>query len=581
MTFNRYYQDELAFLRDLGREFAEANPSLAPFLAERSSDPDVERLLEGFAFLTGRVRQRLDDELPELTHGILSLVYPNFLQPVPSTAIMEFTPLANVVTAPRQVPAGVEIDSVPVDGTVCRFRTCAPLDLLPLRVSKAEATRQGVTTELRVTFKVLANANPADLGRRKLRLHFHGDVLTGRSLYLWMLHYLERLTLELPGGQHRTFGPEVVQPTGFASEEALLPFPSNAFQGYRILQEYFTLPERFLFVEIDRALGAASQAQAGEFTLNFRFTRPLEEQVRPREDNFRLHCVPAINLFKSDAHPLRVDHTKTQYRVQPGYREPSHAEVVTVDRVEGWSRGSARRRHYHRFETFSFDRGDSGSGYYRLRLQPSVLGDGVETYICFVDRADRTMIPECETVSLELTCCNRHLPEKLRAGDVHVATGSSPEYATYRNLAKPTPAVAPPLDRGLMWLLISNLSLNYVSLSDVDALRVVLSAYNFRAFYDRTAEREQRLRLEGLAETKAQTVDLLHRGMPVRGLRTELTLQESKFAAEGEMYLFATVLNEFFSLYASINAFHQLVARGAETGEVYEWPPKTGQQPIL
>ncbi len=581
MTFNRYYQDELAFLRDLGREFAEANPSLAPFLAERSSDPDVERLLEGFAFLTGRVRERLDDELPELTHGILSLVYPNFLQPVPSTTIVEFTPLANMVTAPVEVPAGVEIDSVPVDGTACRFRTCAPVDLLPLRVAKAEAVRQGVTSELRVTFKVLGNASAEDLAGHRLRLHFHGDVLTGRSLYLWTLHYLEAVRLELPGDKVLTFGPEIVSPAGFDQDEALLPFPDNAFQGYRILQEYFTLPERFLFVDFARVLNAVAQAHAGEFTLVFRYTRPLEEQLRPREDNIRLNCVPAINLFKTDAHPLRVDRNKTQYRVRPGIREPAHAEVVTVDRVEGWSRGSARRRSYQRFESFSFDNEHQGAGYYRLRLQPSVLGEGVETYIAFIDHADRSVVPECETVAVELTCCNRHLPEKLRAGDIHLATGSSPEYATYRNLSRPTPAVAPPLDRGLMWLLISNLSLNYVSLSDIAALRVVLSAYNFRAFYDRTAEREQRLRLEGLAETRSRTVDLLHRGMPVRGLRTELTLQESKFAGEGEMYLFATVLNEFFRLYASVNAFHQLVAHGAETGEVYEWPPKTGQQPIL
>ena len=181
MTFNTYYQDELAFLRDLGREFAEANPSLAPFLAERSSDPDVERLLEGFAFLTGRIRQRLDDELPELTHGILSLIYPNFLQPVPASTIMEFAPLANVVAAPRTVAAGVEVDSVPVDGTVCRFRTCAPVDLMPLRVADVGVQRRGVTSDLSVQFALLAGASPGDLGDRPLRLHLHGDIQTGRT----------------------------------------------------------------------------------------------------------------------------------------------------------------------------------------------------------------------------------------------------------------------------------------------------------------------------------------------------------------------------------------------------------------
>ena len=56
--FNKYYQDELTYLRELGKEFAAAYPAIAPLLAERGADPDVERLLEGVAFLTGRIRQK-------------------------------------------------------------------------------------------------------------------------------------------------------------------------------------------------------------------------------------------------------------------------------------------------------------------------------------------------------------------------------------------------------------------------------------------------------------------------------------------------------------------------------------------
>src|SRR5262249_18676828 len=80
LVFNKYYQDELAYLRELGREFAQAYPQLAPMLADRGGDPDVERLLEGTAFLTARVREKLDDELPEAIHAIAELIFPQLVR---------------------------------------------------------------------------------------------------------------------------------------------------------------------------------------------------------------------------------------------------------------------------------------------------------------------------------------------------------------------------------------------------------------------------------------------------------------------------------------------------------------------
>ena len=91
--FNKYYQDELQFLRELGEEFAKANPSAAHYLSTTSRDPDVERMLEGFAFLSARVRQKLEDEFPELAHSLMRLLWPHYLRPVPSMAILEFQPV--------------------------------------------------------------------------------------------------------------------------------------------------------------------------------------------------------------------------------------------------------------------------------------------------------------------------------------------------------------------------------------------------------------------------------------------------------------------------------------------------------
>ena len=129
--FNRYYQDELAYLRELGKEFAQAYPALAPMLADRGGDPDVERLLEGFAFLTGRIRQKLDDELPELILAVAQLLFPQLVRSLPSASILELTPLQNALREARMVPAGTEFDSTQVDGVRCRFRSSVDCELVP------------------------------------------------------------------------------------------------------------------------------------------------------------------------------------------------------------------------------------------------------------------------------------------------------------------------------------------------------------------------------------------------------------------------------------------------------------------
>ena len=123
--FAKYYQDELAWLREMGAELAAARPDMARYLGEPGADPDVERLLEGFAFLTGRIRQKLDDEFPELTHGFMDMFCPHYLRPIPSMAILQITPKPNQNVAGVVVPRGTPIDSKPVDGTRCRFRTVA------------------------------------------------------------------------------------------------------------------------------------------------------------------------------------------------------------------------------------------------------------------------------------------------------------------------------------------------------------------------------------------------------------------------------------------------------------------------
>ena len=586
---NRFYQEELEFLRELGREFAQEYPTLAPALAETGSDPDVERVLEGTAFLTGALRRKLDDDLPEITQTLLEMLWPHYLRPVPSTAIVEMVhPAKPKISGTEHVPRhSTELESVPVDGTPCRFRTCYDVEVSPLRVIEASFESAG-RGALRLRFELLPGAKREELRLDPLRLYLHGDLAVTSNLYLWLVRHVEGGYLELPGPRGRAQrvalpARPAIRAVGFDEHEALLPYPRHSFPGYRLLQEYFALPQKFLFVDLHGLAALSSLGAAESFDVVLRFRERPPEGMRAAAENFRLHCTPVVNLVGRDADPIRLDHRRSSYLLRPADPEPNHFEVFSVDRVTGLAPGSGRRREYLPFHSFRHGMGvgDARAVYYKVTRKPAIGKPNSDCYVGFVTAEERGVLPETEAVSLELTCTNRRIAESLKPGDINRHTDSSPSFVEFRNLTPPTPSVMPDLEGDLHWRLISHLSLNFASLSSPETLRGLLGLYNFQALYDRQASRANELRLEAIAKVEASPAERLFKGAPMRGIHTRIELQEDRFASEGELYLFASVLEEFLALYVTVNAFSQLTVRGAQRGEVYAWRPRVGRQTML
>ena len=293
--FNKYYQDELSYLREMGAEFARANPKIANLLSDRSADPDVERLLEGFAYLAGQLRQRIDDELPELTHTLLGMLWPHYLRPVPSMTVMQFQPTYEVDGIMR-IAKGVEIDSTPVRDVKCRFRTAYDVDLLPLELTQATlANPLSAEHSLKLQFQTLNGVTLDKLGLQKLRLHLYGDAHVSYELLLRLRTQVRQVVVQaIVGGRpQRMFilKPDAIKPVGFKPEHGLLPYPDHSFLGYRLLQEFFALPEKFLFIDIE-GLGPLGQLGAMDtFEIRFEFDRAAENALRILESTACDVCV--------------------------------------------------------------------------------------------------------------------------------------------------------------------------------------------------------------------------------------------------------------------------------------------------
>ena len=586
--FNKYYEDELSFLREMGREFAAAHPAQADFLANPGDDPDVERLLEGFAFLTGRLRQKLDDEIPELTQSLMQLLWPHYLRPVPAMSVIQFEPVPQLVREPQSIPRGTEVDSVPVEGTSCRFRTAYDVQLLPLAIETVEVERPaGAAGDLKVAFRIASGVKVDKLPLQGLRLFLHGDPVVVNAAYLQLTRRVRRVIVRAPGagsGAMAARPAEAVKPIGFAVSESLLPYPPHAFPGYRLLQEYFALPQKFIFLEIAGLPPLAGLGVKDAFEILFEFDRAPEGPLRLTSENVRLHCTPVVNLFSMQSDPIRVDHQRVEYLLRPGSASPGHHEIFSIESVKGWAKGTSQQREYPSFHSFRHATADTATGgtiYYHTRLRNSVTGQGMDTYLSFITGDQKGAVPQEETVVADLICSNRHLPAGLRAGDINKPTGSSPEFAKFRNISTVTESVTPPLGGDLHWRMISNMSLSYLSLTNADALRSLLDIYNLQALQRRQAARENELRLAGIVTLKSFPEERIWMGSPVRGRRIEIDMKEENFTGEGGMVLFASVLNEFFSLYCTLNSFTHLVVRGVKQGETYSWNPRIGQQPLV
>lgn len=605
-----YYNRELAFVRRLGAEFAAAHPKIAGRLQlgpDSAEDPHVERLIEAFAFLNARIRHKLDDDFPELSEAMLGVLYPHYLAPIPSMAIVQFVldrgqgELTTGYTIPRE--AAIETD--PIDGEPCRFRTCYPTTLWPIELASARLSGRPFAAPqtpylpksvavLRLQLRCLSK----EITFAKLPLNWLRFFLKGQSQHVFALYELlfnNVLGIAIAGSASDPrpvlLDKRSIQPVGFERDEGMIPYSAQSFLGYRLLSEYFAFPQKFLFFDL-AGLGQRALSSAGNtleiFIYLDRSVQDLEQNVS--EDTFRLGCAPVINLYRQRAEPIAWSHTETEYRVVPDARRPLAAEIYSIDRVTATSpdNETIELAPFYSFKHAS-DRDQRRAFWYAARRPAETSGAtsdrGTEIFLSLVDLGFNPAELGQWTLDVETTCLNRDLPHRLPFG------GGQPRLRLVQGapldriecLTRPTPTFRPALKRGTLWRLISHLSLNHLSLTDDDAgthaLREILKLYDF------ADSAETRGMIEGIASVRSRRVVGRTRGELrggfCRGIEVTVHFDEDRFTGSG-VFLFACLLERFLALYCSINSFSRLIATTTKReGELRRWSPRAGETVLL
>jgi type VI secretion system protein ImpG len=618
-----YYNSELLHVRETAAEFAKEFPKIAGRLALEGSaecaDPYVERLLEGFAFLAARIQLKIDAEFPTFTQHLLEMVFPGFLSPLPAMAMVRFEPdlaeagLAEGLELPRGALLRARPSSMPGATTACTFRTAHGVKLWPVELVEAKylayapalprelQLAQKVQAVLRLRLRATAGLSFDQIALDRLPVHFTGNPGVASRLHEAVLSSPLGVLVMPANPKARWFhfadGSEVRR-LGYSDDEALLPPPARSFRGYRLLREYFAFPSRYHFAEIGglrKGLAKCKDAELDVLVLLGRADTTLENLVDA--GNVALYCTPAINLFPKRADRIHISHRVHEHHIVPDRTRPMDFEVFGVTEVTGYGADSDDEQRFQPLYASIDQTGAAADGFYTLRRAPRMESAkqkragtrtnyvGTEVFMSLVDPAAAPHAADLAQLSVGTLCTNRDLPLVMpTGGQSDFALDAAAPVRAVRCLGVPSRPLEPILDGSLAWRCISHLSLNYLSLSDLNEQEGAAALREMLHLYARDKESVVRRQLEGVRSVRVQPITRRMPGRgPVtfgRGMEVRLACDERTFEGSGA-FLLGSVLEEFFARHASLNSFTETVLDVVGRGEVMRWPTRFGQRPLV
>ncbi len=613
-----YYNQELAYIREVGREFAHTYPKVAGRLGMvegETADPYVERLLEGFAFLSARIHLKIDAEFPRFSQRLLEVLYPHYLAPTPSMCVVEIPyegePAGDIAQG-LSLPRGTVLRSRPAgaDGTRCDFVTGHDVVVWPIRLVDAVASSPtedlmvpgvrniaAAVSVIRLKFKAQTAGALKRCDLDSLCLFLGGEQRVASHLYQLLVdRCVAVLVSDGQGGRWQPLAPGAIAAEGFRADQALLPADTRVFQGYRLLHEYFAFPARFHFCSIGGLRRAAASLQGDEFEMAILLDRNLDALAASIDhSSFVLNCTPAVNLFPYHAGRVMLSLGEFEHHIVPDRTRPLDFEIYRVDAVQGFDRGNMPLTSFRPFyQSLDSDARPDGA-YYSVRRENRRLSEtaerngkrsgylGSEVFLSLVDGAESPWHESIEQLSIALLATNRDLPALMPVSGHHDFTIDSSSQLAFANIlrgpTKPRPSIA---ERELTWRLISHLSLNYLALKDLDETNGAVAIRELLGLYGALADPLVARHGESIESSLVRPVT---RRLPGdgplvygRGVNIALTVDDSAFAGHSP-FLFGSVLEQYFSRHVSINLFTELTLIGKQSGQIAYWGPRWGGRP--
>lgn len=613
----RHYNDELTHLREVGAEFAQEFPKIASRLSLDGlevTDPYVERLLEGFAFLAARIQLKLDAEQPKLIQHLLETVYPGFLSPVPSMVVarMRPDPLDPNLTKGFTLKRGAALNAEVTRGqnTRCEFRIAHDVTLWPIEITSVQyfthapdlplahlpVARQ-VKGGLRIKLRLHGGLNFKQLRLERLALYISAPDEVAFRLHELVLGNTVATWVSNKRPMQGFADADSVQPLGFRDDEALLPETLRGFSGHRLLQELAAMPQRFLFFDVQDLARRLDQVDGAEAEIVLLFSRgdaALESLVDA--GSLALFCTPAVNLFPKRLDRIQLGTDSWEHHAVPDRTRPMDYEVHTLESVTGYGTAQVAEQKFLPLYASYHDESRNHGAYFTVRREPRLLSSrqrqdgprsayvGQEVFLSLVDPQAAPYREDIRQLSLTALVTNRDLPTLLPGNATTWtldAAGPAGRIETLRGPTRPVQRLA----RGdVGWSLVSLLTLNYLSIAGDDPKRAAAALRSLLALHGPEQDVAWAKQVESLQWVEAKSVvrRLPFPGPLTFGCGVEVTALVDELGFQGSSaFLLGQVLAQLFARHASTNSFCETVLRSATRGEIFRAKPRIGEKAVL
>lgn len=575
---SEYYQYELSHLRSAGNEFASRFPKIARRLDlsnSESSDPHVERLIESFAFLTGKLQKQIDDQFPETASTILEVLCKPLTLPTPSCVMVNFNvDIQRAIKSPGfLVPRDTMLYATSHSGERCSFRTSHDIQLWPIKITNATIVQKEhipsyyarSTFYLKIILKYSGDSSSKT--PNKLRFYINANALLRGKIFSSIFTNEESILLQK--GNKFEFIPKI-SPIGLEDDETLLPYSCNIFKGFRILQEYFTFPEKFLGFDI---LIPSSLNVNDENILYIPMSYDISMPISTR--NFSISAVPAINIFSKISEPLRLEHKQVEYCVIPDFRRYHSHEIYSIEKIIASDSQNDIISVPEFFSCSHYINSSKETFFWKSKRKKSYIANayGEDVYISFIDLNFNPKFPADKIFYAHTLCTNRHMAEQIPANGSLKIELSAPTKDIYC-IDRPTNQKISIKKGEFLWKLISALSLNSISFNKegISKLKEVLEIF---ANISRSSMAEEvDAIMEVTCSTRTKRIDdQTWRGF-IRGSSIEIAFDESisNFGIPLSM-----VISKFLSSYTSINTFTEVCVKNIAKNEILKkWDQNFG-----
>ncbi|MBN1980343.1 MAG: type VI secretion system baseplate subunit TssF [Chitinivibrionales bacterium] len=580
----KFFEEELRYLYESGKEFAKAHPDRAQLLNIDSvgdRDPYVERLFEGFAFLTARIREKLDDTFPQLTEGIINLLWPQLLQEIPSLTIIHLLPRIGLLQESKKLPRGSEVLSNPVGpaSTVCRFITTQEVEVHPFNINSVEKQKDSQGRDV-INFHFNFEPGVAwyNLKVQKLQFYLHAELPVAQVIHECLTTSVVRAQISINGGQHIVeLDPETaITAGGCEANTSLLPSDHRSFWGYMLLREYFIYPEKFMFFHIngfDQIPRIEPAPQSITYTVHLAKNIPAEKPFST--DYFRLYCTPAVNLFLKESEPVMRTGFQTEYLIRPETNTADTVRIHSIQTVTGLSRVSGKRSEYSSLYTFK-NINTPNPKTFTSRCEISPNGKRLMYLITNGNMLTEKNTLDDENLTVICWSTNGDIPrDEIREGFICKPGKEFPDFVRIANITRPTLPCLPPESSHYLWLFLSHLSATWSSFSSADTLK------SFLKTYDWSRQEGRSRRIEAIQLVSSAPAECFLQGFPIRGVQLTVTIKESEFKDSGDIYLFGKVLSQFLSQFVSINSFMELIFNLKPSDQKITWNPLKGKRCLI